>query len=1276
MKLKSKRPKRATAPPSKATAYAGFPVVGIGASAGGLEAFTKLLKHLPSNTGMAFVLVQHLSPQYESFLSEILSKVTLMPVVEVTNGMRVEQNHVYVIPPNVSMAIENSFLRLVPREEHERPHLAIDFFFRTLANDQKNDAIGVVLSGTGSDGAEGLKSIKGEGGLSFAQSPESARFGGMPQRAIAVDHVDFVLAPEEIAKELVKISKHPYLKEPKEIQEIAPSKITDEKNEIDKILHLIKQSTGVDFSQYKRNTVYRRIMRRMVIQKVEKISVYYSFLKDDRNEQTALQNDILINVTSFFRDPDVFESMKTIVFPALIKGRKKGDPIRVWVPGCATGEEPYSIAIALLEFLGDKITHFPVQIFGSDLSDSCIAKARAGRYTDGISEAVSRERLNRYFVRSDKGFLVTKAVRDLCVFARQDVVKDPPYSRLDLISCRNLLIYLEPVLQRGVLTVFNYALKPKGFLVLGKSETPSLAAPLFSTVDKRHKIYSANPSRSHLRPVFASAVQPLSALTQTPRGATPSLPVDPIEKETDQMIVTHYAPPSVVINENLEVIQFRGDTSPFLINQSRRASFNILKMAKEGLAPALKVLIETAKKSGTIATSGEIKTRSDGGARFISLEAVPLRTAAQHWFILFREVPGGALEEPPKSKRKSAEKRPRTTKSEAIRITTLSRELADTKAYLESLNRDLESTNQDLQSANEEVLSANEELQSTNEELETAKEELQSGNEELTTVNDELQSRNAELDRLNNDLINLLGSIEIPILMIGKDGRVRKLTPAAQNALSLQGSDIGRPIREIKSNFEVLGLDLNLEQKVNEVVESTAVTETEIQDRHGHWFRLQVRPYRTLDNRVDGAVVALIDIDALKRSLAEIESARSEAEKARASAEAGNRAKDLFLAVLSHELRTPLTTILSFSQLLRLGRLGPEEARKGILMIEQSAQAQAQLINDLLDVSRIMMGKLSLDVQDVDPTAVLHAAVESVRPLADRKSIRIHERTEEKTVSVRGDAARLKQVFLNLLTNAIKFSAAEGEIKVNLDVLSEPVGESVRVRISDFGKGISAKFLPHLFDRFSQADSSSTRIHGGMGLGLAIVRSLVEAQSGTVRAESEGEGKGATFTVTFPAIWREPIGHEQGRSHLSLASFEAEARKSKDREHPDLNGIKILFVDDDPSARESLGALLTSLGAEVSVVDSAQAAMEALPKIQPDILISDLAMPGEDGFSLIERVRRLSPKQQGQIPAIALTAFAGLEDTRRTLAAGFQVHLAKPVDSFELAKAISELTSR
>jgi signal transduction histidine kinase/ActR/RegA family two-component response regulator len=472
-----------------------------------------------------------------------------------------------------------------------------------------------------------------------------------------------------------------------------------------------------------------------------------------------------------------------------------------------------------------------------------------------------------------------------------------------------------------------------------------------------------------------------------------------------------------------------------------------------------------------------------------------------------------------------------------------------------------------------------------------------------------------------------------------------------------------------------MGLELDLEQMVGEVVRTLVATETEIQDRSGRWYRLQVRPYRTLDERTDGAVVAFVDIDTLKRNLKEIMRARREADDARNSAEAGNRAKDVFLATLAHELRTPLTTILSFSQMIRLGKLSPEDTKKGILMIEQSALAQSQLINDLMDVSRIILGKLALDVQDVSPLPVLHEAVESVRPLAERKSLKFEETLPDEEFEIRADADRLRQIFLNLLTNAIKFSKPGGVIEVRAEAASGSSGKDIRFVFRDYGKGISKDFLSKIFERFSQADGTSTRLHGGMGLGLAIVRSLCEAQGASVQAYSAGEGQGSTFTVTFPVMNKadDEAAFHHGISTQKVPVFGSE--EGKDDSAPDLKGFRILLVDDDPGARDSLEIVLKTFGAVVCAVDSAFAAMAALPVFLPNVLVSDIAMPAEDGYSLIEGIRKLKDARLAQIPALALSAFAGHDDVSHAMASGFQGHLSKPVSSLELARAILKVRS-
>ena len=758
-----------------------FPVVGIGASAGGLEAFTQLLKHLPADTGMGFVLVQHLDPKHHSLLSEILSRSTNMPVSEVRSGMRIEPDNVYVIPPAANLLLMDGMFKVMPRAPIRGHEMPVDFFLHSLAEQYRSQAIGVILSGTLSDGALGLTAVKAEGGVTFAQKEDSAKFPDMPRAAIDAGSVDFVLPPEGIAEELTRLGRHPYVTLPKsEAEEEAPGDRAREK-----ILGILLRARGVDFGQYRKSTIKRRISRRMVLNKVESLEKYVDFLKENPAEVSALYEDMLITVTGFFRDPEAFESLKEKVFPAILKDRSADNPIRIWVPGCSTGEEVYSIAIALFESFPDFWTNLPIQIFATDVSDGAIERARAGVYLENSMVDVSSERLRRFFVKVERGYQIKKSIREVCVFARQNIAADPPFSNLDLISCRNLLIYLEPAAQKRIIPYFHYALKPDGFLMLGNAETVGTFADSFSPVDRRRRIFS---KRTDSQPPQIGFDRPPGRAERTRRDGT-AQSQDPVSdealvgldlsREADRLIMNRYAPPGVVVNDAMEVVQFRGRVSPYLEPSPGVASLNLLKMAREGLLLELRSALESAKKKGTRVRTEGLKVRQDDGFRRIDLEVVPLRPDARggrHYLVLFEETGEPGRTRPPLAPAaRAAEKRDRREDD----VTRLEQELTTTKDYLQSIIEEQEASNEELKSANEEILSSNEELQSTNEELETAKEELQSANEELTTVNDELQTRNVELTVSNADVSNLLSAINVPIVMLDVQGRIRRFTPPA-----------------------------------------------------------------------------------------------------------------------------------------------------------------------------------------------------------------------------------------------------------------------------------------------------------------------------------------------------------------------------------------------------------------------------------------------------------------------------------------------------------------
>jgi len=827
-----------------------FEIVCIGASAGGIEAVSDLLTGLAPDTGMAFVIVQHLDPTHSSVLAEILAKETPIPVLTAQQDMTVEPNHVYVIPPGKDMVIGDGALQLSPRTQTRGVHRPVDRFLRSLAEEHGYKSIAVILSGMGSDGSLGIEEIKAAGGMTFAQD-RSADQSSMPTHAVATGCVDLVMSPAEIARELNRIASHPLLHTTTQEEETS-------NRAFERIVETVRNVTGVDFSNYKRNTLHRRITRRMVLHKFEDLDKYAKFLSENTAEAEALYQDILINVTSFFRDPEAYDVLKDKVFPELTASRPRTEPIRVWALGCSTGEEAYSIAMAYSEFAEHAGVSTPIQIFATDLNGVGIEKARSGIYAKGITQDVSPERLRRFFIDVDGSYRICKPIRDMCIFARQNVLSDPPFSRLDVVACRNVLIYLEPVLQQRLIPMLHYALRSKGYLWLGMSETIGSYRELFDAQDLKYKFYTRratavrSPSLLLERPSLA-----MQRLQSRSNLQVPEPKVVDQNREADRILLARYAPPSVVLTRELEIIQFRGDTSPYLTPAPGKASLNLLKMLREGLAASVRRTAQAALRDQVTMREENLRVRFEGGFRDITIEAIPIKAARgdEALLLLFQDKNAVPFREP-------ALAAPISTPDEAEReITQLRQELSDTREYLQSVIEQQEAMNEELQSANEEVQSTNEELQSINEELETSKEEIQSSNEELTTVNDELHSRNLELTRSNNDLLNVLGSAHLPIVILGRDLRIRRITPAAEAVLNLIPGDIGRPLSDIKLATPIP----DLEGLLIEVLDDIAVREVKVQDRKGCWFLVRIRPYRTLENLIDGVVLMFIDIDALQR---------------------------------------------------------------------------------------------------------------------------------------------------------------------------------------------------------------------------------------------------------------------------------------------------------------------------------------------------------------------------------------------------------------------------
>jgi two-component system, chemotaxis family, CheB/CheR fusion protein len=853
-KIKSKskaavpqKPEALPSPEASAPEAGECPVVGFGASAGGLEAFTELLEHIPHDPGIALVLVQHLDPKHASILTELLARSTSLPVLQVADGMHVEPNHVYVIPPNTLLKISGGRLRLEPRALGQ--NMPIDVFFRSMAGDLGNKAIGVILSGTASDGTLGLTAIKSEGGITFAQDVQSAKYDGMPRSAVAAGCVDFVLPPDQIAREVLALCRHPYVN-----GKPAPG-VPEEETYFKEIFNMLHSATGVDFSRYKPGTIRRRTLRRMALQKIRHLKEYVRHLKDNRAELQLLFQDILINVTGFFRESATFDFLKARVLPVLFKDRARDEAIRVWAPGCSTGEEVYSIAICLLEHMRDISAEVQLQIFGTDLSETALEKARAGLYPDNIAAEVSAERLRRFFVPVNGSYQISRSVRDACVFARQNVTRDPPFSKLDLILCRNVLIYLGPVLQANVLRLFHYALRPNGFLVLGHSETIGNAIDYFTQIDKQIKVYERKQGPPAIFAADFGAYENERAAQAAPRQVPDKIGGADLQRKVDQLLLARYSPSAVVVDSHLRIEQFRGDIPAFVTHAPGDATLDLNRMTPAGVSQEIRKLVHKAGMKAMAVRSGHLTARLKDGAQQVRLSVSPIPSPGPpHFLVVFEDAAGEAGPAPPKLKGARA--------ASGVRVRELEQELSGTRKYLQTVIEEQEAATEELKSAHEEVQSANEELQSTNEELLTAKEELQSTNEELTTVNEEMQSRNAELQQINDDVINLLSSVNIPIIMLGNDLRIRRFTPLAEKMLNLLPSDMGRPISDFRLKINVPDLAALCE----EVVENLTPRQREVQDLEGRSYSMWIRPYRTAENRIDGVVLTMFDVTERRQS--------------------------------------------------------------------------------------------------------------------------------------------------------------------------------------------------------------------------------------------------------------------------------------------------------------------------------------------------------------------------------------------------------------------------
>ncbi|QEZ45755.1 CheR family methyltransferase [Cupriavidus oxalaticus] len=1352
-----------------------FPVVGIGASAGGIEALIQVFDGLPARTGAAFVLVVHLAPDHASNLAPVLQAHTTMPVRQVTDTTRIEANHVYVIAPNHSLTMIDGYLRVGPQERRDGRGAAIDLFFRSLADAHRQRAVCVVLSGAGSDGSVGLTRIKELGGITIAQEPEEAEYSSMPRAAISTGLVDFVMRTNEIPQRLLDLwntASHIQLPKPPDEEDALEPAPPSESNEraLREIMVILRTRTSHDFRHYKRATVLRRIERRLQVNGLTDLQQYRDYLHLHPEETAPLLQDMLISVTNFFREKEAFDLLRADVLPRLFQDRTENDSIRVWAPGCATGEEAYSLAMLLQETSSQTLDQLPFQVFATDIDERAVAIARNGLYPEPIIADVEPARVRQFFTKDGTHFRVRKELRERVLFALHNVLSDPPFSRLDLICCRNLLIYLDREAQAEILRTFHFALRPGGYLFLGSSEAADSVSNLFSVVDKKARIYRANVA------VRVETPLPLSAGMLNARS--PVTVLQPAGKrkfsfgDLHQRLIEQHAPPSVLVSRDSEIVHLSDRAGRFLQYAGGVPSHNIIGAVRQELRLELRTAIYQALQTNHSVEARRVQLERDGRQFFVNMTARPVHDAEANGdfvLVLFDEVEDSM----------SATPRGQAADERDPMIAQLERELHRTKEQLQATIEQSETSTEELKASNEELQAINEELRSTTEELETSKEELQSINEELTTVNAELKSKVEETGKINDDLQNLIMANDIGTVFVDRNLRIKRYTPRATDVFSIIPSDIGRSLLDITHRLDYD----KLADDAGEAFDSLRLIEREVKSNDGCWYLARFLPYRTTEDRIEGAVLSFIDITSRRTAeerlsegekrmnivaestrdyaiitfddegrvtswntgaerifgYAEAEMLGQEAEVlytpedraariaqeemaqarlygrveedrwhqrkdgsrfrasgvlsrldkggfsgfakimrnldevaltrlatrtgrqgviASADALSGERAdaraermRDEFLAVVSHELKHPLNLISASAELI----IRSPEARGNPVIqraagtIRRTVIGQAHIIDDLLDMSRLRTGKLSIARAPVDWREVVDRVCRAIEEEAGRKSIALERDLPAGPLMIDADLTRVEQVVWNLVSNALKYTSAGGSIRVSL---ARERGEGV-LEIRDTGVGIDAQSLPHIFDMFRQGTAPSAR-QGGLGIGLSLVRELATMQGGTVRANSDGIGKGSVFTVTFPL-----------REEIAADTTPAPAPSLP------LGGTEILLVDDDSGTVETFKLLLEMEGASVSVATSGQEALDRLGQHCPDLLLSDIGMPGMSGLDFIRAIRR--QPHLHKLTAIALSGYGRPDDIRESMQAGFDAHLTKPVSLEALLNAIREL---
>ncbi|HOQ46118.1 MAG TPA: chemotaxis protein CheB [Bryobacteraceae bacterium] len=1187
-----------------------FPVVAVGASAGGLEAFTALLRRLPAQTGMAFVFIQHLDPTHESRLAQLLSRETVMPVTFAEDGEVLSPNRVYVIPPNTTMTISGLTLTLGPRAAAAT---AVDSFLRSLALSQQERAIAVILSGTGSDGTLGVQAISEEGGIVLVQAPQTAKFDGMPRSAVATGCADFVLPPEGIAAELARIAAEPHLVS-RGIPNLEPHFPHSEKD-FRAVLDLIREHTGIDFSRYRQTTVKRRLLRRLGLLRRKDLGDYLRHLKENPEEAQSLAQDILIRVTRFFRDPEGFEALSTHVFPALIRSTPPGQPVRIWVPGCSSGEEAYSIAISFLETAEQLQSRVPVQVFATDVNESAIEKARRGRYPENIAGDISQERLSRFFVRTGREHQVSRRLRDACIFSRHDLLNDPPLARMDLISCRNLLIYLESV-QEDVFLRFHFALNPGGFLLLGKSESAASFPELFAPVDKKARLYVRQECARYPAPAYGDAKE--EVLAREPRfGRRLDLCA-----QADRILVERYGPPRVVVNRDLDPVGHAGVRTP----SSGMESGKILDELRKTRAEELKNAVRTASETGESIRIGELRLGEGSFSEEFSVEVTPLEPERDHFLIVFErrgemDLPAGSAGQADIRKYES-------------RIAHLQRQLASSRTHLESVISEHEA-------ANEEVVAPNEELQSLNQELESSKEELEAANEELTTINQELQVRNAELDRAREFAEATIDTVRGPLAVLGPDLRVLRVNPAFYRVFGLEPDAVkDRYLYELgNGQFNVPRLRAMLEEALpqNRVIEDYEL-EYEAPSAGRRVLLLNARRFE----REDRILLAIEDVTEKKRIEEELRYVQK------------MEAIGYLASGIAHDFNNLLTGVIGSASLVLESLADDDFHRPTLEGIISAGERAAQLTQQLLAYAgkgRFYLERLDLSEEVVKACRLIHVSIPH--------NVQLRLYLDSHLPLLLADRSQLQQVVTNLIINAVEATGSGGgivEVRTGRQAVTGErlpdltpgqkvvPGEFVFLEVVDNGPGMDEETKRKIFDPFF------TTKFTGRGLGLAAVLGIVRQHRGIVQVRS-APGRGTSFRVLFCV---------DETVHASLP---------EDLSREDLQGAgTVLVVDDEELIRNFSKAALEQYGYRVLLAKDGQEALELMRQESENIrvVLFDAEIPDTDELETLAGIRRI-------MPDIPLIICSGLGEVPHERYAGQAVEfLTKPFTVRQLARKVKE----